>query len=102
MLCSSSYSHWLMLSGFFFAYLEVIWADVLVLEVVSMLPDVDAKQWHEPRCGLQGVLVCARGNLKRLALFVVALHIVCVCVCVCVCMCVCMCVCVYVCVCVCV
>ena len=44
--------------------LDVIGPDVLVLQVVGVLPDVDAEEGHEARRGLKGVLVGASSDLE--------------------------------------
>lgn len=52
--------------------LDVIGPDVLVLQVVSVLPDVDAKEWNQTGGGLQRILVGAGGNAETTSGLVVA------------------------------
>lgn len=53
--------------------LEVVGADVLVLEVVGVLPDINAQQGDQTGGGLEGVLVGGGSDLKALEVLVVAL-----------------------------
>jgi hypothetical protein len=52
--------------------LEVIGTNVLVLEVVSVLPNVNAQKRNQTSGGLERILVRGSGNLKALELLVVA------------------------------
>lgn len=56
--------------------LEIVRADVLVLKVVGMLPDIDAQQWNQTCCCLERILVSSRGDLQTLKVLVVALEVV--------------------------
>lgn len=51
---------------------EVVGADVLVLEVVGVLPDINSQKRDQSSGGLEGVLVGGGGDLKTLELLVVA------------------------------
>lgn len=51
---------------------EVVGADVLVLEIVGVLPDINSQKRDQSSGGLEGVLVCGGGDLKTLELLVVA------------------------------
>lgn len=53
--------------------LEVVGADVLVLEVVGVLPDINAQQGDQTGGGLERVLVGGGSDLKALEVLVVAL-----------------------------
>ena len=53
--------------------LEVVRADVLILQVVRMLPDINAQQGDQACRGLEGILVGGRGDFKTLKLLVVTL-----------------------------
>ena len=44
--------------------LDVGATEVLVLEIVSVLPDVNAKEGNESGGGLEGILVLASGDLE--------------------------------------
>jgi len=52
--------------------LEVVRADVLVLEVVGVLPNINSQQGDQTGGGLERVLVRGGGNLKALELLVVS------------------------------
>ena len=52
--------------------LDIVGSDIFVLEVVGVLPHVDAKERDEACGGLKRVLVRAGGNLKFARLFVVS------------------------------
>mmetsp|Transcript_13628 Transcript_13628/g.23932 ORF Transcript_13628/g.23932 Transcript_13628/m.23932 type:complete len:249 (+) Transcript_13628:107-853(+) len=52
--------------------LQVVRANVLVLQVVSVLPDINAKQRHQAGGGLEGILVGGGGDSEALAGLVVA------------------------------
>lgn len=51
---------------------EVVGTDVLVLEVVGVLPDINSQKGDQSGSGLEGILVGGGGDLKTLELLVVA------------------------------
>ena len=53
--------------------LEVVGANVLVLKVVSVLPDINAQQWDQASGRLERILIGSCGDLQTLELLVVAL-----------------------------